>query len=105
VEGLLLAGDAGGFVDPMTGDGLSLAMRGSQLAALEALRTLESGDFAGAVRRLGEARARAFRSKLRFNRMVRWLVDSTLAVEIAGLGAAVAPGLLTKAVCYAGEAA
>lgn len=105
VEGLLLAGDAAGFVDPMTGDGLSLAMRGAQLAAVEALRTLESGDFAGAVRRLDDARMRAFRSKLRFNRMVRRLVDSTVAVEIAGLGAAVAPGLVAKAVCYAGEAA
>src|SRR5688500_6704488 len=36
VDGLLLAGDAAGFVDPMTGDGLYLAMRGAVLAANEA---------------------------------------------------------------------
>ena len=29
VPGLLLAGDAAGFVDPMTGDGLHLALRGA----------------------------------------------------------------------------
>ena len=94
VEGLLLAGDAAGFVDPLTGDGLSLAMRGAQLAAFEALRTLEHGDFAGAVTRLGESRRQAFRSKLRFNRMVRRLVDSPIAIELAGWGAAVAPGFV-----------
>ena len=31
VEGLLLAGDAAGFIDPMTGDGLRLALRGGEL--------------------------------------------------------------------------
>ena len=41
--GLLLAGDAAGFVDPMTGDGLHLAMRGAVLAAREALSSLETG--------------------------------------------------------------
>src|SRR5262249_41581889 len=41
--GLLLAGDAAGFVDPITGDGLRFALRGAELAAHEALRALESG--------------------------------------------------------------
>ena len=40
-RGLLLAGDAAGFVDPMTGDGLRLAMRGGELAAEAALESLE----------------------------------------------------------------
>ncbi len=31
--GLLLAGDAAGFIDPMTGDGLRFALRGAELAA------------------------------------------------------------------------
>ena len=104
-DGLLLAGDAAGFVDPMTGDGLSLAMRGAQLAALEALRTLENGDFSGAVLRLDAARQSAFRTKLRFNRFVRRLVDSPVAIELAGVGATIAPGLVERAVRFAGEAA
>ena len=32
-RGLLLAGDAAGFIDPMTGDGLRFAVRGGELAA------------------------------------------------------------------------
>ena len=105
VDGLLLAGDAAGFVDPMTGDGLSLAMRSAELAAAEAFRTLETGDFAGAVMRLAATRHQAFGSKLRFNRLVRRLVDSPAALEIAGLGATIAPGLVERAVRYAGDAA
>ncbi|HYN07578.1 MAG TPA: FAD-dependent monooxygenase [Vicinamibacterales bacterium] len=104
-EGLLLAGDASGFIDPMTGDGLSLAMRSAELAAVEALRTLETGDFAGAVLRLAASRHRAFGSKLRFNRMMRRLVDSPAALELAGVGATIAPGLVERAVRYAGDAA
>ena len=33
VAGLLLAGDAAGFIDPMTGDGLRYALVGAELAA------------------------------------------------------------------------
>src|SRR5437660_272401 len=43
IDGLLLAGDAAGFVDPMTGDGLCLAIRGAELAAEAALTALEHG--------------------------------------------------------------
>ena len=43
VPGLLLAGDAAGFIDPMTGDGLRFAMRGGELAAGVALNALERG--------------------------------------------------------------
>ena len=42
-DGLLLAGDAAGFVDPMTGDGLRFAVRGGELAAEAALQTLAHG--------------------------------------------------------------
>src|SRR5205085_251579 len=38
--GLLLAGDAAGFIDPMTGDGLRFAVRGGELAAEVALAAL-----------------------------------------------------------------
>jgi flavin-dependent dehydrogenase len=102
--GLLLAGDAAGFVDPMTGDGLHLAMQGAALAAAEAMTALQSGDFAGAVRGLARARRRAFGGKIRFNRAVRWLVDRPLAIDVASLGARVAPVLIRRAVCYAGDA-
>jgi flavin-dependent dehydrogenase len=103
VEGLLLAGDAAGFVDPLTGDGLHLALRGAVLAAQEALRTLESSDFAGAPRRLAEARRATLGTKLRFNQLVRRVVGSPLAVALASQSASLAPGLIRPLVRYAGD--
>lgn len=100
--GLLLAGDAAGFVDPMTGDGLRFALRGGELAAIEALRTLEHGA-AGAHERLYEVRRREFGRKWQFNRSLRALVGSPLAVRAAGLGAALAPSVLHYVIRYAGD--
>jgi flavin-dependent dehydrogenase len=73
---LLAGGTPLASSNPMTGDGLSLAMRSAQLAAVEALRTLEHGDFTGAVARLAAARHEELGPKVRFNRFVRRLVDS-----------------------------
>jgi flavin-dependent dehydrogenase len=103
MPGLLLAGDAAGFVDPMTGDGLTLAMRGGLLAARETMRALETGQFDAAVTRLAEARLQALGPKIRFNRAVRRLVESPVAVEAACWGSRVAPGLVRRAVRYAGD--
>ncbi len=105
VDGLLLAGDAAGFVDPMTGDGLHLAMQGAVLAAREALGVLDSSDFPGAVARLTGARRHAIVPKQRFGRALRRLVDSSAAVSAAGVGARLAPGVVRWAVRYAGDAA
>jgi flavin-dependent dehydrogenase len=103
VEGLLLAGDAAGFVDPITGDGLHLAMQGGMLAAEEVLRTLETGDFSGAPRRLAEARRTALAPKLRFNRIIRHVTSSPMAIELTGVGAILAPGIMRRVVRYAGD--
>jgi flavin-dependent dehydrogenase len=70
VPGLLLAGDAAGFVEPIACDGVGLAMLGGQLAADEALRTIQVGDFGAAASRLDAARrerlgARMFTGRLR----------------------------------------
>jgi len=79
--GLLLAGDAAGFVDPMTGDGLRFALRGGELAAEAALFELETG--VPAHPRLLEARRREFSGKWRINRALRRLVGSPGAVQVA----------------------
>jgi flavin-dependent dehydrogenase len=100
--GLLLAGDASGFVDPMTGDGLRFALRGAELAAGEALRALEHGTASAHIRLLA-ARRREFSSKWRFNRTMRWLVAHPGTVRAAGYGAAVLPQLLRQAIQYAGD--
>ena len=68
--GLLLAGDAAGFIDPMTGDGLRFALRGGELAAHAALARAR-------IRRAGassSSRLRApasSRGKWRLNRALR----------------------------------
>src|SRR5688572_14206736 len=100
--GLLLAGDASGFIDPMTGDGLRFALRGAELAAQEALYSLAHG-VDGAHLRLSGARAREFGAKWRFNRTMRWLVGYPRTVRVAGYGAAVLPQLLRHAIRYAGD--
>jgi len=79
--GLLLAGDAAGFVDPMTGDGLRFALRGGELAAEAALRELVTG--AAACISLQAERAKEFGSKWRFNRGLRALAGSPRSVAFA----------------------
>jgi flavin-dependent dehydrogenase len=100
--GLLLAGDAAGFIDPMTGDGLRFAFRGGELAAEEALRVLNE-EWNGAHLRLDAARQREFRGKWRFNRSLRALVSSPIAVRAAGFMASLSPAALRQVVSYAGD--
>ena len=103
-RGLLLAGDAAGFIDPMTGDGLRFAVRGAELAAIEARRVLEQG-WQDAHVRLARARRDEFASKWRFNRTLRALVGAPVAVRAATIGATIAPAVLRRVIQYAGDAA
>ncbi len=100
-DGLLLAGDAAGFVDPMTGDGLRFAVRGAELAAQAALRALEGG--ASAHGWLTATRRAEFRGKWRFNRVLRRLVGSGAGVGLGAIGARVAPSVLRAVICAAGD--
>jgi flavin-dependent dehydrogenase len=102
VPGLLLAGDAAGFVDPMTGDGLRFAFRGAELAALTALSALEHGTRT-AHAALWRARRREFAFKWRYNRTLRALVGSPRAMQVAAAGARWAPQLLEQVIHYAGD--
>jgi flavin-dependent dehydrogenase len=102
LPGLLLAGDAAGFIDPMTGDGLRFAIRGAELAALEAVRALEHG-VGDAHLRLARARRREFHAKWRFNRALRLLAGSPRAVRIAAGAAALAPSWVEQSILYAGD--
>lgn len=94
VPGLLLAGDAAGFVDPMTGDGMRFAIRGAELAAEAALRELATGQPAWTW--LTAERQREFGAKWRLNRALRGLVAWPAGVRVmsalaAGWSAPLAP--------------
>jgi flavin-dependent dehydrogenase len=103
IPGLLLAGDAAGFVDPMTGDGTHIAIRGGVLAATAALHALEVGDLNSAIGLLATSRRAELGSKLRFNRFLRVLSGSSTALELASAGARVSPSAIRRLVAYAGD--
>ena len=102
IDGLLLAGDAAGFIDPMTGDGLRFAVRGGELAAGAALEALTHG-WTGVHARLVVRRRAEFGAKWRFNRALRALVASPLSVEAAAVGARLAPFVLQGIISRAGD--
>ena len=102
MPGLLLAGDAAGFVDPMTGDGIRLALRGGVLAADVACAMLEQPHLSGHVR-LAHLRAAEFGRKLRVNRVLRSLVGSPAATKLGGVGARFVPSLVRGLVAFSGD--
>lgn len=102
VPGLVLAGDAAGLIDPMTGDGIRFALRGGELAAEDVLRSLEAGDV-DAHTRLARARRREFGGKWRFNQLLRRLSASPKALQLASLAAQLVPWPVTRMVLYAGD--
>src|SRR5262245_59694294 len=102
IDGLLLAGDAAGFIDPMTGDGLRFAVRGGELAAAAALDALTHG-WKGVHARLAEMRRREFAGKWRFNRALRTLVASPRGVSAAAAAAPLAPAVVRAIISRAGD--
>jgi flavin-dependent dehydrogenase len=102
LPGLLLAGDAAGFIDPMTGDGLRIAIRGAELAAEAALGHLD-GRIAHPHLWLEGRRRTEFSRKLRTNRLLRSLVAHPLALSVAALGARIVPSAVERIVTYAGD--
>lgn len=101
VPGLLLAGDAAGFIDPMTGDGLRFAIRGAELAAAAALRELETGTAQFA--RLTSERRREFSVKWRVNRALRSLVASPVGVRAAAALASIWSAPIARLIPFAGD--
>jgi flavin-dependent dehydrogenase len=102
--GLLLAGDAAGFIDPMTGDGLRFALMGAELAAAIVKEVLEGAlPIDGAHFELANRRRDAFQRKWRFNRALRALVSSPASVSAAALTARVWPSLFGRMIRFAGD--
>ena len=74
-HGLLLAGDAAGTLDPMTGEGIAVALHGGELAAESADAALRRGRVTcDALADYDLARTAAFRDTWRFSRLLQWII-------------------------------
>ena len=71
--GVLLVGDAAGFYDPFTGEGVTLALRTAEMAAEEADRALRAGP-TDDLRSYDRRRDEATRDKFRLNRLLQGVV-------------------------------
>ena len=103
LDGLLAAGDAAGFIDPMTGDGLRFAIEGAELAAAAALRALDQR--LGRCARGGcgpSASARSPRSGGSTGCCGR-SSSSPRALRGAAFGSRLAPGIVRALIAHAGE--
>lgn len=75
VDGAMLVGDAAGYFDPFTGQGIYRALRGAALAAGVAHEALGRGDLrAGALRPYDRARRLAFGPGERLQRVIEAVV-------------------------------
>jgi flavin-dependent dehydrogenase len=95
VGGALLAGDAGGFFDPFTGEGIFTALRDAQLAAETAAEALGRGDVsAGALAGYERARRLASADKARVSRAIQFLIAHRSLANLAARLLARRPALL-----------
>ncbi|MGE3886168.1 MAG: NAD(P)/FAD-dependent oxidoreductase [Vicinamibacterales bacterium] len=102
--GLWLVGDAAGFIDPMTGDGIHLALKGAEVAAAVAGALIEGGlDASEAHRHYARALGHKLDTKRRFNRVLRRLVASPRTVAAAARLASIAPAAFALAIRHAGD--
>src|SRR4029078_12520199 len=82
--GVLLVGDAAGFYDPFTGEGVFTALRSAELAADTILRSLRAHDVsAAALGAYERARRAAFDGKARVTRALQTVIGHR---RLANLG-------------------
>lgn len=104
VPGAVLVGDAAGFYDPFTGEGVTLALRTAELAASaidEALRA--TAGSLGRLDRYERERHAATRDKFRFNRLLQLAVASPAVANAVARRLARRPDLADRLVGIAGD--
>jgi menaquinone-9 beta-reductase len=102
--GVLLIGDAAGFYDPFTGEGIYTALRGAELAAETAHAALGAGDLsAGALSAYGRARRRAFRGKAIVTRLLQLVIARRRTANLAARLLARRPALLAALMGVVGD--
>jgi len=95
VGGVLLVGDAAGFYDPFTGEGIFSALRGAELAAVTAGNALRAGDCSrAALAGYERARRAAFTDKTLVTRLLQLVIRRRWTASLAGRMLAQRPWLL-----------
>ncbi|HEV8586231.1 MAG TPA: NAD(P)/FAD-dependent oxidoreductase [Methylomirabilota bacterium] len=93
--GVLFAGDAAGFYDPFTGEGIFTALRSAELAAETLLAALRAGDVsAAALDAYRRARRAAFADKERVTRGLQALIAHRRLANLAARWMAARPRVL-----------
>ena len=93
--GVLLVGDAAGFFDPFTGEGLFTALRSAELAVEVGHAALARGDLsAGALAPYAAARRRAFRDKEWVTRGLQFVIRRRSLANRVARALAARPALL-----------
>jgi flavin-dependent dehydrogenase len=83
-NGYLLVGDAAGFFDPFTGEGIFDALHGGEIAAAAIATALDAGDTSGAaLAAYDTARHQAFANKRRAGWLVQAFVRSPRLMDYA----------------------
>ncbi len=103
--GAVLVGDAAGFYDPFTGEGVTLALRTAELAA-EAIHTALQRPEAPPLPRLvayERSRRAATRDKFRFNRLLQVAVGRPDVANAVARRLARRPDLADRLVSVAGD--
>jgi flavin-dependent dehydrogenase len=93
--GVVLVGDAAGFYDPFTGEGIFTALRSAELVAVTIARALRSDDVS--VRALAayeRARREAFRGKERVTRALQLVIGHRRLANLACRALARRPAVL-----------
>ena len=100
--GALLVGDAAGFYDPFTGEGVTLALRSAELAAGVADRALRTGA-TGDLSAYDRARDAHTRDKFRVNRVLQQVVQWPALADAVTKRLANRPDLADRLVGIAGD--
>src|SRR5262245_46835925 len=100
--GGLLVGDAAGFYDPFTGEGVTLALRSAALAAEVVDRALQQ-PVVGDLSAYDDRRAAATRDKFLFNRLVQRIVAWPALSNLLARRLARRPRLADRLVGVAGD--
>ena len=103
--GVVLVGDAAGFYDPFTGEGVTLALRTAELAAAALDEALGRRASSPLPRLVAYERSRrdATRDKFRFNRLLQVAVGWPDAANVLARRLARRPDLADRLVSIAGD--